>query len=162
MLMVGTSFCWNIIPYLESNQAYSRLDFYYYFNTDYTYPGKIHRHIDRERVDWKRDIFSRDIVLIDGRLYMVHSTGPQSAKLRDLRSNEFLTVPNHELREVTVAGTKNDVLDAVVLTETDREYQIMHPVTFRTVEIRKPRSFERTGETIKVFPYEGELYFIGN
>lgn len=104
----------------------------------------------------------RDILLINGRLYMVHSTGPQSAKLRDLRSNEFLTVPNHELREVTVAGTKNDVLDAVVLTESDREYQIMHPVTFRTVEIRKPRNFERTGETIKVFPYEGELYFIGN
>jgi nonsense-mediated mRNA decay protein 3 len=30
----------------------------------------------------------RDILLINDRLYLVHSTGPQSAKLRDLKSNE--------------------------------------------------------------------------
>lgn len=59
-------------------------------------------------------------------------------------------------------GTKEDFMDAVVLTETDREFQIMHPVTYKTVEIKKPRNFKRTGETIKVFSYEGELYFIGN
>ena len=101
-------------------------------------------------------------MLINGRLYMVHSTGPQSAKLRDLKSNELLTAVNQDLREVKVVGTSKDVLDAVVLTETDREYQIMHPVTFKTVEIKHPRDFERTGDTVKVFPYEGELYFIGN
>jgi len=104
----------------------------------------------------------RDIVLIDGRLYMVHSTGPQSAKLRDLRSNELLTAMNQDLREVRVVGTSADILDAVVLTETEREYQIMHPVTYRTVEIKHPRGFERRGDTVKVFLYEGELYFIGN
>jgi alginate O-acetyltransferase complex protein AlgJ len=65
ILMVGTSFCWNIIPYLESSRVFSRFDFYYYFNTDYTYPGKIQRHIDRDRVDWEREIFTRDIILIE-------------------------------------------------------------------------------------------------
>ncbi|MDW5561671.1 MAG: NMD3-related protein [Methanomassiliicoccus sp.] len=104
----------------------------------------------------------RDIVLINGRLYMVHSTGPQSAKLRDLKSNELLTAMNQDLREVRVVGTSKDVVDAVVLTETEREYQIMHPVTYKTVEIKHPRGFERKGDTVKVFPYEGELYFIGN
>ncbi|MBI0584623.1 MAG: 60S ribosomal export protein NMD3 [Methanomassiliicoccus sp.] len=104
----------------------------------------------------------RDILLINHRLYLVHSTGPQSAKLRDLKSNEMLVGMNSELREVNVVGTKKDVVDVVVLTETDREFQIMHPTTYKSVEIKKPRNFERTGETIKVFPYEGELYFIGN
>jgi nonsense-mediated mRNA decay protein 3 len=104
----------------------------------------------------------RDIVSINDRLYLVHSSGPQSAKLRDLKSNELLVVPNSDLREVKVAGTKEDVQDAVVLTETEREFQVMHPVTYKTVEIRKPRNFKRSGETVKVFPYEGELYFIGN
>ncbi len=104
----------------------------------------------------------RDIVLINGRLYMVHSTGPQSAKLRDLKSNELLVASNNDLREVNVVGTKNDVLDAVVLTETDREFTVLHPVTYKAVEIKYPRNFEKTGETVKVFPYEGELYFIGN
>lgn len=104
----------------------------------------------------------RDILLINKRLYLVHSTGPQSAKVRDLRSNEMIVVPNSDLREVNVVGTSKDVLDAVVLMETEREFQIMHPLTFRTVEIKHPRNFERKGDTIKVFPYEGDLYFIGN
>lgn len=104
----------------------------------------------------------RDILEVNGRLYLVHSTGPQSAKLRDLKSNEFLVVPNTDLREIKVAGTKNDVVDAVVLTEGRRELQIMHPSTYKTVEIKKPQAFERKGETVKVFPYEGELYLIGN
>lgn len=104
----------------------------------------------------------RDIVLIHHRLYMVHSTGPVSAKVRDLKSNELVVVPTVDLREVKVVGTKRDVLDAVVLTETDREFQVLHPITYHTVELRRPRGFVRKGETVKVFPYEGELYFIGN
>jgi hypothetical protein len=65
ILMLGTSFCWNIIPYLDANRVFSRFDFYYYFNTDFLYPGKIQSHIDRDRVNWERDIFTRDIILIE-------------------------------------------------------------------------------------------------
>jgi nonsense-mediated mRNA decay protein 3 len=104
----------------------------------------------------------RDILLINDRLYLVHSTGPQSAKLRDLKSNENLVVQNSELRDVRVAGTRDEVVDAVILAESDRELQIMHPVTYKTVEIKKPQNFKPKGETVKVFPYENELYLIGN
>jgi hypothetical protein len=65
ILMVGTSFCWNIIPYLESSRVYSRFDFYYYFNTDFSFPGKIQTPIDRDHVNWERDVFTRDIILIE-------------------------------------------------------------------------------------------------
>ena len=93
---------------------------------------------------------------------MVQSTGPQSAKLRSLRNGEKLTMANTGLRDVKVIGTRSDVLDAVVLTEGRRELQLLHPKTYKPVEIRKPQGFERTGDTVKVFPYEGELYLIGN
>ncbi len=65
VLMVGTSFCWNIIPHLEKNAFFSRLNFYYYFNTDHSFPAGRHDPIDRARVDWKGDIFTRDIILIE-------------------------------------------------------------------------------------------------
>ncbi|WP_400259923.1 60S ribosomal export protein NMD3 [Candidatus Methanomassiliicoccus intestinalis] len=104
----------------------------------------------------------RDIVEIKDKLYIITSTGPQTAKMRNIKNNESKTMMNVDLRDVRVVGTKEDFMDAVVLTETDREFQIMHPVTYKTVEIKKPRNFKRTGETIKVFSYEGELYFIGN
>lgn len=104
----------------------------------------------------------RDIIELNKKLYIVASTGPQTAKLRNIKNNESKTVVNADLRDVKVVGTKEDFMDAVVLTETDREFQIMHPLSYETVEIRKPRNFQRTGDTIKVFSYEGELYFIGN
>ncbi len=65
ILMLGDSFCWNIIPYLESNKVFSRLNFYYYFNTDHSFPDKKHAPIDRTRVNWNRDVFNRDIILIE-------------------------------------------------------------------------------------------------
>ncbi len=99
---------------------------------------------------------------IDGKLYLVHSTGPQSAKLRNLKHGDNLTVSNDHLRDVKVIGTKDDVMEAVVLGEGRRELQLMHPVSFATIEVRKPQGFERTGDAVKVFLHEGEVYIIGN
>ncbi len=65
ILMLGDSFCWNIIPYLEANSIFSRLNFYYYFNTDNSFPDKKHAPIDRTRINWDRDVFTRDIILIE-------------------------------------------------------------------------------------------------
>ena len=104
----------------------------------------------------------RDIVELDGKLYLVHSTGPQTAKLRQLKHGDNHTVGNEHLRDVKVVGTRNDVMEAVVLGEGHRELQLMHPVSFATIEVRKPQGFERTGDTVKVFLHEGEVYIIGN
>lgn len=104
----------------------------------------------------------RDIVEIGGKLYLVQSTGPHSAKLRNLKHGDNLTMTNVDLRNVKVVGTKEDVKEAVVLGEGGRELQLMHPVTFETMDVRKPQGFERKGDTIKVFLHEGELYIIGN
>jgi nonsense-mediated mRNA decay protein 3 len=48
----------------------------------------------------------------------------------------------------------------VVLTETDRELQIMHPSSFKAVELRKPQRYKTKGETVKVFQHEEELYLL--
>jgi hypothetical protein len=65
VLMIGSSFCWNILHYLGPHGVFKPLDFYYYFNTAYSYPEKARRPIDRERVDWRGEVFSRDFVIIE-------------------------------------------------------------------------------------------------
>ncbi|MBN2078702.1 MAG: hypothetical protein JW838_07030 [Spirochaetes bacterium] len=65
VLIVGSSFCWNILHYLDAHGVFSPLGFYYYFNTAYSYPGKKRRPIDRERVDWRGEILSRNFVIIE-------------------------------------------------------------------------------------------------
>jgi hypothetical protein len=65
ILMVGSSFCWNIIEYLDRNSTCSAIDFFYYYNTRYVYPGKSRQAIDRPGIDWEREIRSRDMVVIE-------------------------------------------------------------------------------------------------
>ncbi len=104
----------------------------------------------------------RDVILYDSKPFLVLSMGPVSAKLRDLRTSETVVVNNNDLREVPVIGSKEDFKDAVVLTETEKELQLMHPVTYKTVEVKRPRGLTIKGDSVKVFSREGELYIIGN
>lgn len=65
VLMIGSSFCWNILHYLGAHGVFRPLDFYYYFNTAYSYPEKARRPIDRERVDWRGEVLSRDFIILE-------------------------------------------------------------------------------------------------
>lgn len=65
VLIIGSSFCWNILHYLGAHGVFRPLAFYYYFNTAYSYPEKTRRPIDRERVDWHGEVLSRDFVIIE-------------------------------------------------------------------------------------------------
>ncbi len=65
VLIIGSSFCWNILHYLGAHGVFRPLDFYYYFNTAYSYPEKTRRPIDRERVDWRGKVLSRDFIILE-------------------------------------------------------------------------------------------------
>jgi NMD protein affecting ribosome stability and mRNA decay len=64
------------------------------------------------------------------------------------------------LYEVRVIAHKDEILDAVVLSETAKELQIMHPMNFSTIEVRKPQGFKHDGDTVKVIIYEEETYLV--
>ena len=65
MIIIGTSCSWNIIAHLDANRTFSDLDFYYYFNTRYHYPGVHPSPVDRTAVKWEDDIFSRDVIIME-------------------------------------------------------------------------------------------------
>ncbi|MBN1497162.1 MAG: hypothetical protein JXA07_10370 [Spirochaetes bacterium] len=65
VLLVGSSFCWNILYYLDINNICSKINFYYYFNTDYSYPNKKRSPIRKEEINWDRELLARDLVIIE-------------------------------------------------------------------------------------------------
>ena len=75
MLLIGSSFCWNMLYYLDMNNACSHINFYYYFNSNYSYPGKQRITIDRDTIDWKREVLARDFVLIEINESQIHEAG---------------------------------------------------------------------------------------
>jgi nonsense-mediated mRNA decay protein 3 len=101
-----------------------------------------------------------DVVMYRKHMYLVGAIRTTNTKITDIKTSESFTVGNGDMTEARVIGRREDMLDAVVLTETDRELQIMHPTSFNPVELRKPQRYKTKGETVKVFQYEEELYLL--
>jgi NMD protein affecting ribosome stability and mRNA decay len=59
-----------------------------------------------------------------------------------------------------VIGKREDILDAIVLTDSKREVQIMNPKTYATAEVRKPPGYSVTGETVRVLVYEEDVFLL--
>lgn len=75
MLLVGSSFCWNFLKYFDQNRVFSRIDFFYYFNTDWVYPGMQRIPIDRAAINWNRDVLTKDIIIIEINEILIQEAG---------------------------------------------------------------------------------------
>ncbi len=61
---IGDSFVWTISEVQNSVKLYQDLNVYYYFESKRHYPGPIEPNA-REQIDWERDFFSKDIIMIE-------------------------------------------------------------------------------------------------
>lgn len=101
-----------------------------------------------------------DVVMYRKHMYLVGAIRTTNTKITDIKTSEAFTVGNGDMTEARVIGKREEMLDVVVLTETDRELQIMHPTSFKPVELRKPQRYKTKGETVKVFQHDDELYLL--
>ncbi len=101
-----------------------------------------------------------DIVRYEGKLYLVGALRANSTKLTNLKTTQSLMVSNSDMISAKVVGRREDILDAVVVTETDREVQVMHPTSFKVFDLRKPPKFERKGDTVKICQNDEEFYLL--
>lgn len=65
MLFVGGSYLSVLFYYLEKHPVYSKLDFYYYYKQNIEYPAHTFKPIDKKNLDLKREILSKDIIVIE-------------------------------------------------------------------------------------------------
>jgi nonsense-mediated mRNA decay protein 3 len=101
-----------------------------------------------------------DIVRYEGKLFLVGALRANTTKLTNLRTAQAVMVSNSDMTSAKVVGRREELLEAVVVSETEREVQVMHPVTFKVFELRKPPRFERKGDTVKVFQQDEEFYLL--
>lgn len=101
-----------------------------------------------------------EAILHKGRPHLVTAITSTKTKLVNLKTHEPLNESNMDLREARVIGKREDILEAVVLSESAKELQVMHPRTFATVELRKPPGFKVEGEAVRVLLYEEEMYLL--
>jgi hypothetical protein len=63
--IVGTSFMWSILRYLDRHKVYSTRDFYFYFKTLHQYPENRKKRVKPKQIDWDGRIFGSDIVILE-------------------------------------------------------------------------------------------------
>lgn len=101
-----------------------------------------------------------DIVSFQQSLYRIEAISRTATRLQELRTHERITISNADLENVRVKGSEKDLMDAVVVSETEEELQLLHPVSYVVIEVKKPDGFKVNGETVKVFSHEGDLYLV--
>ncbi|MFP4196500.1 MAG: 60S ribosomal export protein NMD3 [Thermoplasmatota archaeon] len=103
-----------------------------------------------------------DIISHGARMYQVGGVGAKSTRLVDLVTHEASRVENTDLLDVMVRGHGSDIDEAVVVSESEGEMQLLHPTSYRMVEVRKPPGYRGEGDTVRVFTREGEVFLLPN
>ncbi len=101
-----------------------------------------------------------DIVSYHGRIYWVEGISAQSTRLRGLSDHSSVTFSNDDLKAAKVRGREEDIMEAVLVSQTDQEVQLLHPMNYATVEVKKPPGYSAMDDVVSVFCFEEELYLV--
>ncbi|OPY33846.1 MAG: NMD3 family protein [Methanomassiliicoccales archaeon PtaU1.Bin124] len=101
-----------------------------------------------------------DVIMFRKKMYLVGPMRTSGSRLTDMKTGETINYSHIDLTDAKVIGQREDMKDAIVLMDSNREVQILHPVSMKPIELRKPNKFEVKGETVKVFLHEDEIYLI--
>lgn len=66
VLIVGTSFVWQLLKYIDKYNIFAKRDYFYYFNVNYSKRGSVARgKIDKSNLNLKNILENKDVVLIE-------------------------------------------------------------------------------------------------
>lgn len=65
LLFVGDSFSWTLFEIMEHFKFYKNRDFYYYYSSRYNYPNGGIEPIDKDNLDWDKEVMTKDAVIIE-------------------------------------------------------------------------------------------------
>ena len=82
-------------------------------------------------------------------------------RVRELRAGEEQSWKLDELEKGWYIGGEDLIEEAVIVSETENEVQILDPSTYRTVELVKPSGFECQGDSVNIIRVDDELYLVG-
>ena len=96
-----------------------------------------------------------DFVRYKGGYFMVASSSGKGWKLRSLEGGMNVKIRKNDIKNLSLAGRKEDARDAIVLSHREGEVQVMNPFTYAAVTLRY---HGRRKETVKVIRIDGDIY----
>ena len=100
-----------------------------------------------------------DIVTFRKKYYMLKRVSSQGGRLVSMKDFRELPVKRKEMPEVKVFAKRSEAMEAVVVSRSAKEIQIMDPSNYETVDIRVPE-YSEIGETVDVIRIDDVLYYV--
>jgi len=97
-----------------------------------------------------------DVVVLDDEVFRVSSIGPKTVQLIELASGKLRHV-ERALVERALVLSPRDAREAVVVSASDKELQLLDPWTYETVSVLRPADLGEVGGSVSVLKHEGEL-----
>lgn len=100
-----------------------------------------------------------DAVLFNQKPYKLIGLNKSGGKLLDLATFHEMSIRRSELSALKIITKKKELRQAIVISASKNEIQIMHPVNFSTVDLRIPEGAE-ISETVTVVSVEDEIFYV--
>lgn len=96
-----------------------------------------------------------DFAESNGRLYRIHAVNHGRVQCVDVLKHQRTRIQESELKRF---GGAELIQDAIVVSHSATEVQVMHPTTYATIDLPKPDNFVVEGETVPVIQWEEQLF----
>ncbi len=98
-----------------------------------------------------------DFVYINGKVLMIKRILKSGMVGIDLENRAKISFRRNELENAK--PVPEVVKDAVVVSESEKEMQILDPENYRTVTLKKPKKF-KAKETVKIIKYKNDIFLL--
>lgn len=102
-----------------------------------------------------------DIVVLGDDVLRVTSIGGKTVQVTDMRAMRPRHVERSDMERAYVVAPE-DQREAVVVSETSTELQLLDPWTYATVSVLRPEGFPLGRQSARVVRHEGELFVVGD
>ncbi len=100
-----------------------------------------------------------DIMQHDGKPCKLVSLNRSGGRIMDLNTFREMPVKRSELSDMRILYKRNELPEAVVVSKSEGEIQVLHPRNYSTVDLRIPKDAE-IGESVEVIESDEELLFV--
>ena len=90
-----------------------------------------------------------DILHYNDKPYKLISVNKSGGRIMDLSTFRDMPIKRSELSDIRIMFKGSELSDAVVVSRSGDEIQVLHPRTYSTVDLRIPKGAE-IGESVKV------------
>lgn len=100
-----------------------------------------------------------DIIEFRKTPYMLKRVSSQGARLVALKDYREMPVKRRDVPGIRLLAKRSETEEAVVVSRSAREIQVMDPSSYETVDLRVPEHAE-IGESVSVIRLDGILHYV--